>query len=539
MSMDAVGPMCGPKPGDDAPDTASHQISTIIKKQLDNINDDKINAKSLKKALRKVLELTEQLHEEATAASTLMSNKMGLESSLQSISQAQKQYHTDISKRISKLEQTKTWASVAAKEALPPSIAKTSPPPTVGGSSISTAASPPESRREERDVIVNINKRTDQQQTPPPPTAHGEVKEKERQTLELANRAIKTSTITSLKGCTIGAARQLPSGDWRFTTATPREAEVLKAHAQDWVRAIGAEATVAVPTYGAIIDGVRLDTVNMDDPKETIAELKKQNHRVLTGCISRIHWLQKPRKGKAFASLVMDFTSQADANAAINAGELFWHNETRKVRRFIRSASLNQCYKCHKYGHRSTQCRNPPSCGFCAKGDHVTAACPSQSQPMAACCPNCRKGHPAWSPDCGDRKNEKKKIRERIDQAPKFWTEPPRPVSLSPGPSVATDTNFTASTRQTKKATGTVKAGTKRPLAEKSTNESTKISKTSNNTAKDVVPYRPQEQDENAMVDIDNDEEGSSNLSQVSSSGERRSTRAKKTPNFTVYSEEL
>ena len=39
---------------------------------------------------------------------------------------------------------------------------------------------------------------------------------------------------------------------------------------------------MAVPNYGVIIDGIRLNTVNIVDNSETIKELKKQNYRVLT-----------------------------------------------------------------------------------------------------------------------------------------------------------------------------------------------------------------------------------------------------------------
>ena len=265
---------------------------------------------------------------------------------------------------------------------------------------------------------------------------HAKTRELENQTLKDVAQALRISKIAVLQDCAVGTARLLPSGDWRLVTAAPREAEVLKTYTQEWVGVFGSNATIAGSMFGVIIDGIRKSSVDMSLPKTTVEQLKTQNHRLLQNReIKRIRWLQKPRPNKFFASMVIDFALATDANAAIAAGELFWFNETRAVRRFVKSCQLNQCYKCHKYGHRSTQCRNPIARGFCS-GVHPTVDCPNQGTPEKAKCTNCKGPHTAWSPECKIRSTEKTKAKERIRRAPIYWNEPTQITNINPGPSV-------------------------------------------------------------------------------------------------------
>ena len=65
--------------------------------------------------------------------------------------------------------------------------------------------------------------------------------------------------------------------------ATAREAEVIKRHNLEWIAILGAHASLSLPVYRVVIDGVRTNTVDLDHPEGTIDELQKQNHRVLGG----------------------------------------------------------------------------------------------------------------------------------------------------------------------------------------------------------------------------------------------------------------
>ena len=65
------------------------------------------------------------------------------------------------------------------------------------------------------------------------------------------------------------------------------------------MKVLGSKASLALPVYGVVMDGVRVNTVDLDHQEDTIEELQKQNHRILPGReIKRLRWLQKPRKGK-------------------------------------------------------------------------------------------------------------------------------------------------------------------------------------------------------------------------------------------------
>ena len=62
------------------------------------------------------------------------------------------------------------------------------------------------------------------------------------------------------------------------------------------------------------------------------------------------------------------------------------------------------CYKCQKFGHKSTVCNNKDKCGKCA-GDHKTSTCKSIEKinqiKIQKKCANCDKiGHSAWDKDC-------------------------------------------------------------------------------------------------------------------------------------------
>lgn len=432
-----------------------------------------------------------------------------LKSSLQDIAKSNRTMSQNITRRLDKIENTRSWAQIAAKEAVPPSIVASNTSPN----SLSTSpASPPETRRDDKDVLVNVNKESYQAR----PTTHAEIRALEKQTLARINKALKTAEAKALHDVTAGTAKLLPSGDWRFVTAIAREAELMKQHAREWLPAIGEGAYIAQQTYGVILDGIRIDTVDIESPKKTIEQFKQQNHRILAGRdITKIRWLQKPRSGKNYASLVMDFATKEDANAAIVAAELFWENESRRVRRFVRRCTLNQCFKCHQYGHRSTQCRNPTRCGHCSEG-HGTPDCPSAADPSKAKCANCGKNHPAWSGECKERRDQKNKVKERLQAAPRYWSETTPETYISPGPS-----SIGTERTQPKRA-----IGTKRVLSDKDTNAATKKTKPAAKNPTPKVTQRPAQGltatipvgKENTEMDVDGEEEVSG-LSRSSGSG--------------------
>ena len=46
--------------------------------------------------------------------------------------------------------------------------------------------------------------------------------------------------------------------------ATAREAEVMKRYTRDWMKVLGSKASLALLVYGVVMDGVRVNTVDLD-----------------------------------------------------------------------------------------------------------------------------------------------------------------------------------------------------------------------------------------------------------------------------------
>ncbi len=501
------------------PTDSSHQPSagnltglrTIIElianlKETLNTENGQPSRESVIEFCDRILPIAQELDENAAAQDSPDVLKE-MSKGMRELANATKSHHKQIMTRLDRLNTTQSWAQVAAIEALPPSIARISSPNTP----FTMTTSSREARCEEKDILVNVNK-DPADQPAQSPASHAETRTAETQARELINRALRGSKFDTVKGCTVGAARLLPSGDYRLITATSHETEMLKRHPEEWIACLGSNATVATKPISVIVDGIRTESLNMEKPEEVIEELRKQNPMILAKTdIRRIRWLQKPRESKKHASVVIDFTHPADANAVIRTEELFWHNEVRRVRKFVRNCSLNNCFNCNQYGHRSTQCRNSTICGWCTE-KHPTAECPSRTDPNKFKCGNCRDNHPAWSPECKVRKTEKEKIRQRIQTDSRYWPEP-EPAPVGPSPS-AISFDF-STTPKAPAVAGPKKRG--RPLMTRSENE--QLPRKSR--AKTADTRRDQEN-----VDVDMADEEGSNLSSQESPAYQVTTRS-------------
>ncbi|KAL8800741.1 MAG: hypothetical protein Q9182_004946 [Xanthomendoza sp. 2 TL-2023] len=207
-------------------------------------------------------------------------------------------------KRIDKLEQTKlattkTWAQTAAQNALPPSLlSKNSSSLPVPSSIVSSAAGPPETRREERDIVMNTNT-NDNKQGHPRRNAGGGSENVDAGQPNVGH---------------VGSGGAARGEDWGSKEA---------AESGQWVNSVGPRASIAVATYGVIVDGIRVDTANLDNQKYVIEEFQRQNCGVLTPerNIASLRWLTKPKRH--FCSLVIEFTEATAYNAVVGAQELF------------------------------------------------------------------------------------------------------------------------------------------------------------------------------------------------------------------------
>ena len=79
-----------------------------------------------------------------------------------------------------------------------------------------------------------------------------------------------------------------------------------------------------------------------------------------------------------------------------------------------------RCYKCQRFGHIQTRCKNPIKCGVCS-GHHDTRECfqkHKDKQATSACCPNCGKKHHAWNLSCPARKAQVSKLGREKPRGP-------------------------------------------------------------------------------------------------------------------------
>lgn len=95
-------------------------------------------------------------------------------------------------------------------------------------------------------------------------------------------RQIQTSIHdnTATKEVKIVAAHQLKSGDIQIFTRSTAEATKLK-ESRGWVRSLGEQAELVVPTYGVIVHGISTSSINIKDQKAAIQQILVDNYTVI------------------------------------------------------------------------------------------------------------------------------------------------------------------------------------------------------------------------------------------------------------------
>jgi hypothetical protein len=141
-----------------------------------------------------------------------------------------------------------------------------------------------------------------------------------------AQLKIKINTILletpNAKDIKIAAAHQLKSGDITIITNSLEHATILQTHTE-WAKGLGPRAQVNRTTYGAIVNGIAVNTINMRDQQGTIQRILADNHSVIPDAeITYVGWLTKEATKKQSSSIVVEFTRPEPANNIIYAGFL-------------------------------------------------------------------------------------------------------------------------------------------------------------------------------------------------------------------------
>jgi hypothetical protein len=303
--------------------------------------------------------------------------------------------------------------------------------------------------------------------------------------------AAKKETSLALAGHFFVAARPLPSGDISLRAHHAAAAEVLRQHGEKWVNAFGPNAYVRVPTWGVVVDGVPVHTVNLQDGIEDFKQqLIAWNHdnwsQGLKVEIAYVGWLAKPRKHEA--SLIIEFTNPVVANNAI-ARDTIWQSRIHTNRPYNKEGRCKMCRKCQKYGHVQAQCPFPKYiCGTCAE-EHPTWECPSaQRQEIQPKCANCKGPHKVTSASCPVRKVH----LERAKHAAECRDAHPVPIHLQEQARIALENHnptLQEAAKVPKKRGKAAANTTAKTAAKEPTNRTTKRTKTT--TQDNAEPAQP------------------------------------------------
>ncbi|CAI7658849.1 unnamed protein product, partial [Penicillium viridicatum] len=124
--------------------------------------------------------------------------------------------------------------------------------------------------REDREIIVKIRdsdtREALRRRTP------REIVEQAERTREQAARKKASAPLGG--GCYFVAAKVLPSGDMKMTVNSASGAELLRKHADGWLKSFGPAAHVRKPTWGVVARGV--DTKTMQLTPETMESVAKE-----------------------------------------------------------------------------------------------------------------------------------------------------------------------------------------------------------------------------------------------------------------------
>ena len=77
------------------------------------------------------------------------------------------------------------------------------------------------------------------------------------------------------------AANQLKSGDVTVVADSIEHAMTLQTHTE-WAKGLGPGAQVIRTTYGEIVHGITVNTINMKDQQGTIQRILAENHSVIS-----------------------------------------------------------------------------------------------------------------------------------------------------------------------------------------------------------------------------------------------------------------
>jgi len=216
---------------------------------------------------------------------------------------------------------------------------------------------------------------------------------------------------------TLKGVNKLAKNILRLYFETAEETERVREADIEWEEAYPG-LTVHKPKYGVVVHGVPTEAIDLDKTHdETLRQWEMENTNKQLKIVNAIPLRRREKhKTAAHQSVVIFTESPTVADECIKIG--FNLNCQRlKTEKYSPNLHINQCYKCHKYGHRSTNCKRKEVCGKCGQDNHRTIECNAEKP----CCVNCGEDHEAWNVKCARRTEEGNKLHKlRMDALPLF-----------------------------------------------------------------------------------------------------------------------
>ena len=213
----------------------------------------------------------------------------------------------------------------------------------------------------------------------------------------------------------IRMAKRLPkSGDVAVATANEEEMKRLKENVL-WMNNIWSKARVRTKTYGVMLHGVNVHSLDLKDLPTAIEHVRLRNQHAVLLDIAWMGWYRHLKTGDRTAPLVIECMTAEQANRACDRGVLIG-SEVHACHPYNSACRTRQCFQCWGYGHYQTSCskKGRLTCGKCSE-EHHHSECPQHHSKK---CANCSGRHEAWSRQCELMQGELKRVRTEVAMTP-------------------------------------------------------------------------------------------------------------------------
>ena len=194
--------------------------------------------------------------------------------------------------------------------------------------------------------------------------------------------------------------RKLQIGDMILSFDTTESRDSWRRCEKDWMKVLGVGAHLKERHYTVLVHNIKKR--ECQDPNDTITELYRTNPRFREAGVQilRAVFQKKTLKSdKRTGPLLITVGEPEHANEMVRQ-DIIWRYISHPCELFEGNAKPTQCFKCQRFGHMATHCRQAQRCGYCSRIGHKPEDCIAKDDIEAHKCSNCRGKHAAWHREC-------------------------------------------------------------------------------------------------------------------------------------------